>query len=423
MAAGAMGAWGLAGCSAPGPAATGGPAGSGPTELRFSWWGNDSRHKLYRQALDAYKTKHPSVAVTAEPTDWAGYWDRLATQTAGKAIPDVIQQVDPYIIEYGSRGTLADLSTYSSIIDLTQFAAPVLAASTVKDKVVGIPVGLQAPGIWANTKVFEQVGVPLPDDESWSWDDFSELTAQISGTTGQQVHGTSQLSLDEQTFTVFCRQRGQNIWGEGGLGFTPETLADWWGYVLRLMDTGASLNAQQSVEAQAQPMEQSPLVTGRTALSFGWASTIGLAEKAAGSPLKLLRMPGEAQTSTKGVYAKPSMHISVSATSRNGEEAARLADYLVNSPEVGEILLIDRGIPASAAVLDAVMPHLSATDQASVRYAERAAKEMTPFPVPPQGASALQTAFPRYTQDVLFKSKAPADAARGLIDEVKAALR
>ena len=117
------------------------------------------------------------------------------------------------------------------------------------------------------------------------------------------------------------------------------------------------------------------------------------------------------------------MHMSLWSGTKAGDDAARLAEFLVNSPEVGEILLIDRGIPASAKVLEAVMPHLGETDQASVRYAERAAKEMTPFPVPPQGASALQTAFPRYTQDVLFKSKSPADAARAFMDEVGAALR
>ena len=86
------------------------------------------------------------------------------------------------------------------------------------------------------------------------------LAKRISEKTGQAIHGTGQLSLDEQSFTVYCRQRGQNIWVHG-LGFTAETLTDWWTFVTELMDSGASLNAQASVEAQAQPMEQSPLVT------------------------------------------------------------------------------------------------------------------------------------------------------------------
>ncbi|MFV0452526.1 MAG: extracellular solute-binding protein, partial [Propioniciclava sp.] len=110
----AMAAIGVSGCSEAetGTEPTGATATSAsdapaaPADFRFSWWGNDVRADLTKQAVDLYQAEHPNVTVTLEPSDWGGYWDKLATTVAAGSAPDLMQQVDPYIIEYAERGVL-----------------------------------------------------------------------------------------------------------------------------------------------------------------------------------------------------------------------------------------------------------------------------------------------------------------------------
>ncbi|MCH1932529.1 extracellular solute-binding protein, partial [Shewanella sp. A25] len=57
--------------------------------LRVTWWGGDSRHPLTQEAIEAFEEKHPNIKVEGAFADWGGYWDKLATQTAGGNAPDI----------------------------------------------------------------------------------------------------------------------------------------------------------------------------------------------------------------------------------------------------------------------------------------------------------------------------------------------
>src|SRR5690606_12574993 len=110
LAAGAL-AVGLAGCG------TGGNAGDAelsdePVTLRMYWWGGDNRHERTQQAIDLFEDKYPNITVEPEFADWTGYWEKLATSTAGKNMPDVIQMDQLYLASYADRGTLVDLTDY-----------------------------------------------------------------------------------------------------------------------------------------------------------------------------------------------------------------------------------------------------------------------------------------------------------------------
>ena len=76
-------ALGLGACSAPG-AGSSSPDGA---EMRMGWWGNQTRTELTNQVIQAYQGANPGVTVAGEPAEWAGYWDRLATQTAADNAP------------------------------------------------------------------------------------------------------------------------------------------------------------------------------------------------------------------------------------------------------------------------------------------------------------------------------------------------
>src|SRR5699024_8488147 len=86
-----------------------GSSGSDPGTVRFAWWGNPTRDELTRAAIDAYAEVAQDITVAAEPGEWDGYWDKLATQVAGGDCPDVLQMDESYLAESASRGIHLDL--------------------------------------------------------------------------------------------------------------------------------------------------------------------------------------------------------------------------------------------------------------------------------------------------------------------------
>ena len=64
---------------------------SGATTLALAWWGNPTRNKNTEAMIAAYTAANPNVKIEAQPGEFASYWDKLATQTAGGQAPDIIQ--------------------------------------------------------------------------------------------------------------------------------------------------------------------------------------------------------------------------------------------------------------------------------------------------------------------------------------------
>src|SRR5690625_6983356 len=61
-----------------------GSAADGATELRMTWWGGETRRELTDAVVAEYTDVAPEVSVSTEPSEFSGYWDKLATQTAAQ---------------------------------------------------------------------------------------------------------------------------------------------------------------------------------------------------------------------------------------------------------------------------------------------------------------------------------------------------
>lgn len=92
------------------------PSGSaGPVTLSFTFWGPVFYQNFTKQMVDLFMTKQPNIKIESQPSEWSGYWDKLATMVAGKATPDVINMDGKYIADYGGRGVLMDLSNVKGL--------------------------------------------------------------------------------------------------------------------------------------------------------------------------------------------------------------------------------------------------------------------------------------------------------------------
>ncbi|WP_315096131.1 extracellular solute-binding protein [uncultured Cellulomonas sp.] len=412
-----------AGASDDAPAAT--PTSSGPpepVEIRFSWWGSDTRHELTQQVLDAFEAKYPHITVVPDYTDWNSYFDKLGTAVAGGDAPDVMTQEERFLNEYASRGVLADVKELD--VDTSKIDEAVLESGTIDDALYGVATGVNAYAIVADPTAFAAAGVELPDDTTWTWEEYVEIAEEISAKTGKAVYGAQDYGFNEPGFSIFARQRGESLYTKDGtLGYDEKTLAEWWQYSLDLQSSGGQPDAAKTVEVDAGGPEQSLVATGTGAMAWFWTNQLTAITNASGKELTLLRVPGESEEERTGMYFKPAMFYSVSAKSEHPTEAALLVDFLLNDTAAGEILLSDRGLPANTDVRAAVQEKFSATDKQAAEFLADLEDEIVDGPaVPPVGAGQVAEITRRINQEVLFGRLTPADAAKQFTTEVESAI-
>ncbi|GAA1489799.1 ABC transporter substrate-binding protein [Brachybacterium sacelli] len=405
----------LAAC---GPNSPGGAGGGDPDSMRFAWWGNPERDKLTRAALEAYQEVAPDLTISAEPGDWSGYWDKLATQVAGGEAPDVIQMDEGYLAEYASREILLDLAT--SEVDTSAFEQAALDAGRVEDGLFALNAGINAPVLLANPEVFETAGVDLPDDTTWTWEDLVDIATRLSQSTPEGTYGVQQFGTGGgPPLTVFLRQLGAERFGTDGVGYSAEQLQQWMEFALLLQDSGAAPPTAVAVEETGQSLDQSLFAVGRCGLQSQWSNQVVTLDASLGGASVVLRMPSMTGSAADAeLWYKASMYFSVAATSPRQEEAVAFVDWLVNSPEAGMILLAERGVPANLDVREAIVPELTDSDLKAVDFIEAIAGELgDPPPITPPGGGAVDDALARHVEDVLFGRMDPAAASASVIEK------
>lgn len=407
----------LAGCSS-----NGAKNADGSVTLRFTWWGNDVRNKQTQQVIDAFQKAHPNIKIQAEPGVWSGYWDKLATQTAANDTPDVIQMDLSYLAEYGGRGALLDLSKQSQL-SLSGFDQNTIAAGQYSGKLYGMSTGQNAMAVFANVKVFEAAGVPIPDDTKWTWDDYVNTAATLArgASQGGTVNYGSSYSYIDTNLSIWLRQRGERLYtADGQTGFTTDGAASFLAFQKRLLDSKAAAPASVAQEDAVAAVEQTLAATNKTGLSWWYTNQLAPVTKATGSEIKILRAPSQdGKPQNDGLFYKPTMYWSASSRTKHAAEAATFIDYLVNSTDAAKVITTERGFSSSQSIQDTIKPLLTANDKDALSFLNKIKPELGQAPaVPPAGTSTVTTVLNRYVGDVLFGRSTAQSAGAAFKSEV-----
>jgi multiple sugar transport system substrate-binding protein len=414
---------GLGACApgSQGGGSQGGGGQGGTTDLALAWWGNPTRNKNTEAMIAAYMAANPNVKISGQPGEFGSYWEKLATQTAGGTAPDIIQMDMAYIAEYGTRGALLDLAG----VDVSKFAEGTVDSGKINDKLVGINAGINSAVIFANPKVFEKAKMDLPDDTTWTWDQLSEVAAEVASKAGVPV-GVGDLVGSDPLFATFLRQNGKELFTPDGLGFEVAEAQAWYDLMVKFQKAKALGTPEQISEDVAKPLDQSALVVGDAAMYYFNSNQLEAVSAAAGGELmKMLRGPSLTGKATdRKTWYKASMLWSASARTQNPEATVAWINWFANSQEAADIDKAERGIPPNTEILAEVTPKLSDAQQVVAKYITDIKTEVADTPIaPPPGGGTLQEVLERNGIDVLFGRTSPADAAQKLVDEVKSNLQ
>ena len=409
----------LAGCGS----GSSGDAANGKVTLRFSWWGDQVRAAATEKAITAFEAENPKIIVKGEFADFDAYFDRIATSVAAGKGPDVITMGGAYPREYGDRGALLDLSRVKKELDLSKIDQAALGNGKFSGKQYGVPSGVNTYGVVINPAVFKAAGVALPDQDTWTWDDFARIAAEISKKAPKGTYGAEDPTTAD-TLDLFSRQQGESLYTKGGgLAISAQTLTKWWTLTQAMRDSGATPSASLTEELVSQTSpEQTLMGRGLAAMRVEWSNQLTALRDASGKPLELVRAPGES-VGQPGQWLQASQLYTINARTKHPVEAAKFVNFLVNSTTAGKIILTDRGIPSNPDVLQGITPVLTADQKDESAYLARITKVAgPPLIIGPTGSTDTPGILQRLNAEVLFNRDSPPAAAKKFVDEVKAAI-
>lgn len=330
-------------------------ASTEPVELKFSWWGGDTRHEATEKAIEAFMAKYPNITVTPEYGAWTGWEEKQSLNILGGNAADVMQINWNWIESYSGNGTnFANLEDYADVLDLTQFPQESLDQCKADGKLMAVPVALTGRLFYWNKTTFDEVGVALPTDEA------SLLAAGAAFKAYNEDYYP--LALGEYDRAIFLVYYLESVYGkpwvvDGQMQYTEEEIAAGMDYISKLEDehvipTLATINGDMADSLD----KNAKWIDGKYAGIFEWDSSASKFQKAV---VESTNKPNQEFVigefikfgDYNGGFNKISMGLAVAATSAHPKEAAMLIDFLLNDPEGVEICSTERGIPCSAAAV------------------------------------------------------------------------
>jgi multiple sugar transport system substrate-binding protein len=425
LAIGLVGVIALTGCAGGTGSASGGEDG-GDVTLRFTWWGGDLRHQMTQEVIDLFEAENPDITIEGEPGVFDGYFDKLATQVAAQDAPDIIQMPDAYFNEYVGRGALLDLTDQD--IEHADVPDAIWNTGVIDGSLWGVPSGVNTHAIIANPALFAEAGLELPDDSTWSWDDYADLATRLSAALPAGTYGSSAPGLDQNNFATWLRQRGSSLFtDDGGLGFTADEAGEFFTFITELEESGAIPPAEIVSEKANIALEQTGVALGQDAMGFWASNQLANLATVTGEDLVLLRLPTTDGVAEDGEFAISGGWYTAAATTEHPEEVARFLEFMTNSEEAWDVLLTERGAPPNSTIRQGLVDGggLGVADTASIEFLndlETVAMDPPPA-VPPVGAGGFQDVLRRYTVEVVFDRLTPEAAGEQLLAEAEALIR
>lgn len=366
-----------------------------PVTINYTWWGNDDRAERTRKAIALFESKNPDIKVNGNFTDFAGYWQKRATEAAGGGLPDVMQWDLSYLRDYGQRNQLLDLGTVK--IDTSAFEKSLLPSGQIKGKTYGIPTSTNAFAVYYDPAKLASLGIAEPTGK-WTWSEFQAFLKEVGDKGNGTLYGSTDFTGVWWQFNIWLRQKNiQAFTSDGKLGFSKDDLKTWWNLNSKLRGTQALVPEDRVTQLKPK----SPFGSNISAAEVTWDNFMaGYLADSGAKQLKLVPVPSD-DPNNLGLFLKPSMLMVASAKTKFKDAAARFIDFMVNDPEVGQIFKTSRGVPASKTQRDGTT--FDGADKLVVDYEKSIEQYLKDAPEPPiVGFGTLEASFGRIASDLNY---------------------
>lgn len=211
----------VAGCSKDDAA-----SGDGKVEITYGFW-DKNQVSAVEEIIKLFNETYPNIKVKTELTPYGQYFQKLETAATGGALPDVMWMNGAHVNQYAEGKVILPISDLAKEdnFSLDNYPKSLIDLYTVEGKVYGIPKDYDTIGFWYNKKIFDEAGIPYPD-ETWDWTKLKEVAEKLTNKE-KGIWGFASTIANQEGYYNFIWQNEGEIISEGGksAGFNqPETI-------------------------------------------------------------------------------------------------------------------------------------------------------------------------------------------------------
>jgi multiple sugar transport system substrate-binding protein len=141
--------------------------------------------------IKQFEKLHPGVYIDFKELDIDSGDTLLKAAASTGAYPDIAPIGSDYY--FISKGLLEELDSYITEIEKVDFLPSALESASYRGHIYGLPWMMTTYTLLLNTQIFNERNVPLPQDGSWTYEQFVEALKQLTYDTnrrkGPDVYG------------------------------------------------------------------------------------------------------------------------------------------------------------------------------------------------------------------------------------------
>ena len=330
---------------------------SDPVTLTMSWWGGESRHNAYQEALKAFSAEHTNITVNPTFAAWSGWEDTMSTKFAGGVAEDVCQINWNWLYNYSGNGqTFLDLNSVTDYLDMSQWDDAKLGACNVANAQQCVPISMTGRIFYWNMTTFNKAGITeVPKTE----EDLFAAGKAFQEKLGDDYYPLHLGAYDRMILMVFyLESKYGKDWADpttSTLNYTADEIAEGIDFIKSLVEGHVMMNLKTyySANSDTATHQSNEWITGKIAGIFEWDSAATKYSSALDDANKDGFTVGEEIKfgDNNGGFSKVSMGLAITKTCKNVAEAATLINFLLNEEKGASIMGSECGIPASKAGL------------------------------------------------------------------------
>lgn len=318
-----------------------------PVTISFSWWGNDPRHLYTMDGVDMFMQQNEDIRVKMSYSVWSGYETKMDIYMKSHTASDVMQINFDWLNKYSSDGEgYYDLNELSDIIDLSTYDENELSYGMRNGKLNAVPIAFNTPTLYYNKKVFDEHGLSIPK----TWNDLFSA-AEVLKKDNIAVLGMPQKHLFLLLLTYYEQEYGKPFFNEDGtLSASVDEIQGLLEFYKKCVDANVLIIPDKFNKNSLNKEE----IAGTVAWVSNASDFMDVLKDSGGEPCigDYIRK-NESDTLT-GWYIKPATMYAISSGTKHPEEAAKLLNFLINSPDMAKLQKTEKGVPASQHAFDAI---------------------------------------------------------------------
>ena len=331
----------------------------GPVSMTISWWGGDSRHAAYQDAIKEFQAEHSNITIEPTFAAWSGWEEKMAAAFIAGNAQDVCQVNWNWLYNYSADGSkFVDLNTTTNFLDLTQFDQAALDACTVANAQQCVPVSMTGRIFFWNMTTFNKAGIT---EVPKTLDDLKAAGKAFQEKLGNDYYPMHLGAYDRMILMVFyLESKYGKDWADpvtSTLNYTEDEIAEGIDFIKSLVDDHVMMNLKTyySANSDTATHQSNEWITGKIAGIFEWDSAASKYASALDDDNKDGFTVGEEIKfgDFNGGFSKVSMGLAITKTSQYVAESATLINFLLNEEKGASIMGSECGIPASKAGLAA----------------------------------------------------------------------